>query len=229
MKKNQKKSGRKAKRTTRQQVAAFIFATIVKLSFGQLSVPAKINLARHIINMMTGNAYFPDVNPSLADIAAAADALELAQENRFNGSAAIIIRNIREKELDVLMSDVQAYVEYKAQGNPEIVLSAGMMVRDPKNRIGFLPATEWVRAKNAPDYGDVDLRWKAVRKSTGYRIEGSRNMAEGWPMVWESEKASVRISGLIPGEVYYFRIATLSRAGYDGYSEPIAIRLKLPV
>lgn len=229
MKKNQKKSGRKAKRTPRQQVAVIIFAFIVKLSFSRLTVTQKINLARAIINAMTGNPYFPNPSPSLADVAAATDALELAQEDMPGGPEATVIRNIREQALDVLMSNLQIHVEDVAKGNPEIVVSAGMQVRSPKNPIGILPVPNLVEAKNRQAYGEIDLKWTAVKKSSGYRIEGSRNMEEGWPMVWESEKASIRIVGLIPGEVYWFRVATLSHAGYSGYSEPIAIRLKLPL
>lgn len=232
MKKYKNKKGKGAKRTARRQKkhvvvyqnrtsVHFILAFIVRLGFYLLTPTEKVNRARAIIASMTGNSYFPAPLPTLADLAAAADALELAQQALPGGPDDTEIRNIRERELDEMMSNLQNCVEFIAQGDPEIVLSAGMELRDPRSPIGILPPPETVTAKPGVASGSVRLRWKPVRKSSGYRVEVTTDPAQGWPMVYNVEKASLKIFDLIPGTKYYFRIATLSHAGYEGYS-PVA-------
>ena len=235
MKKRKNKKGGNAKRTVRMPyqgnqksqefpTGVFIMAFIVKLGLHLLSVPQKITLARRVLEYMTGNSNFPSPLPMLADIVAATDALELAQQALPGGPAATEIRNLREKEWDVKMSNLQAYVESIAQGDPEIALSSGMALRDPKKPVGILPAPEWVIVRVGVATGSAKLRWKANRKSSGYRIEATTDPSLGWPMVFQSEKASIKIDGLTPGVKYYFRVATLSRAGYEGYGPVVTIR-----
>jgi hypothetical protein len=180
-----------------------------------------------VIAAMTGNAFFPAPVPTLADVSLAVDALELAQQALPGGPDETEIRDLREQELDVMMSNLQVYVENIAQGDPEIVLSADMETRDAQSPIGILLAPETITAKQGAAEGSVKLRWKVVKKSSGYRIEGTTDPAQGWPMVYQSEKASIQVYSLTPGTKYYFRVATLSHAGYEGYSPVVTIRPSL--
>ncbi|MBL0310414.1 MAG: fibronectin type III domain-containing protein [Bacteroidetes bacterium] len=228
MKKNKNKKGGSAKRTVCQHIAVFIVSFIVKLGFHLLTVPQKIILARRVVEFMNGNPNFAVPSPTLADITTAIDALELAQQALPGGPAATEIRDLREADLDILMSDLQIYVEGEAKGDPEIALSSGMDIRDSKSPIGILNSPETLVAKQGAAEGSVKLKWKAVKKSSGYRIEVSTNPTQGWPMVYQSEKSSIKIYDLTPGTKYYFRVATLSHAGYEGYSPVATLRLSLP-
>lgn len=225
--KTTKKNGVNAKRSAARQLAALIMSFIVKLGFLRLSVEQKIVKARAVVAAMTGNPNFPTPSPTLADVTIAVDALELAQQALPGGPDETEIRDIREQELDVLMSDLQIYVEGIAQGNPEVVLSSGMETRDPKSPVGILSAPAELTIKQGPADGQVKLKWTSVKKNSGYRIEGTTNPAEGWPMVYQSEKARLSIYDLEPGTKYYFRVATLSRAGYEGYSPIATVRINL--
>lgn len=205
-----------------------MMAFIVRLGFLRLTVPQKIVKTRGVVTSMTGNPNFPSPVPSLADVTVAVDALELAEQALPGGPDETEIRDLREQELDMMMSNLQVYVENIAQGDPEIVLSSGMDLRDTQSPIGILPAPETVTAKQGAAEGSVKLRCKVVKKALGYRIEGTTDPAQGWPMVYQSAKASIRIYDLTPGTKYYFRFATLSHAGYEGYSPVVTIRPNLP-
>ena len=203
---------------------SLILAFIVRLGFYLLTPAEKVVRARSIIGSMTGNPYFPAPVPTLADLQTAVDALELAQQALPGGPDDTEIRNLRERELDVMMSNLQNYVEFTAQGDPEMVLSSGMELRDPRSPVGILPPTETVIARPGVASGSVKLKWKPVRKSSGYRVEATEDPSQGWPMVYNVEKASLKIFGLTPGTKYYFRVATLSHAGYEGYSPVASMR-----
>ncbi|MBL0310047.1 MAG: fibronectin type III domain-containing protein [Bacteroidetes bacterium] len=228
MKKTMKK-GKRQERKFQQQFSAFVLLLIIKLELAKLSVGDKIVEAREIVRKMLGNLNFPDPDPSLADVTLAIDALEVAEGAMPGGPEVTIIRDERLAEFNTKMSDLRNYVEFKSKGNREIGASSGMKIRDSYSPVGILSATEWVKARNGASIGSIVLKWKVVNKNSGYRVELSTNPAQGWPIVVEAEKALANISGLIPGEKYYIRIATLSRVGFDGYSEIIAIRLTLPL
>ncbi|MBL0311068.1 MAG: fibronectin type III domain-containing protein [Bacteroidetes bacterium] len=226
--KTQQKNDVSAMRSVGGQLAAFIMSFIVKIGFLKLTVEQKIVRARAVLAAMTGNPNFTTPSPTLADVTTAVDALELAQQNLPGGPDETEIRDIREQELDVLMSNLQIYVEGEAQGNPEIVLSSGMETRNAQSPIGILLAPETAIAKQGADEGSVKLKWKSVKKNSGYRVEGSTDPLLGWPMVYQAEKASLKVFDLVPGTKYYFRVATLSRYGYEGFSPVVTIRVALP-
>ncbi|MBL0310615.1 MAG: fibronectin type III domain-containing protein [Bacteroidetes bacterium] len=222
---------KKAMKKASKEEAAELFAIIlfnVKLNFTNLTPKEQIGKARDIVTKMTGNAFFPDPNPTLADVTTAIDALAVADQAMDRSRAKTIVRNARRLELEQIMQKLQYYVQYTSGGNPEIIITSGMDVNDMKNPLGFLPAPANVRAVNGGLVGTVDLRWDAVAKKTGYRIEVSMNPSEGWPIVMEAAKASATITDLTPGVTYYFRIATLSRAGYNTFSAFCLIRVNLP-
>lgn len=222
---------KKAMKKASKEEAAELFAIIlfnVKLNFTNLTPGQQIIKARDIVTKMTGNPHFPTPNPALADVTIAIDAFAAAEGAMDRSRAKTIVRNARRVELEKIMQKLQYYVQYTSGGNPEIIVTSGMDVNDVRNPLGFLPAPAEVIGKNGGLLGTVDLRWKAIPKKTGYRIEGTTNPSEGWPIVLEAAKASATITDLTPGVTYYFRVATLSHAGYNAFSPFCVIRVNLP-
>lgn len=202
----------------------------MKLSFTTLSPAQQVLKAREIVSKMTGNPHYPTPTPSLADVTIAIDALDVAERAMDGSRAKTIIRNLRRNELEALMTKLQYYVQFASGGDVEIIMTSGMGANDVRTAIGFLPAPEWMKGKDGVELGSLDLRWNAVPKNSGYRVEYTTNPSEGWPIVLESEKASMTITGLTPGVVYYFRIATLSRAGRGNYTPvPFIFRPFVPL
>ncbi|MBL0308264.1 MAG: fibronectin type III domain-containing protein [Bacteroidetes bacterium] len=99
-----------------------------------------------------------------------------------------------------------------------------MEPNNPKTNIGFLPSPTGLVISNTKTLGKLNLKWKKVLKNSGYLVQWTQDLENPvWPGYTESEKTSASVSGLNPGERYFFRVATLSHAGYDGYTAPVAI------
>lgn len=201
---------------------------MVKLNFTKLTPEEQIMKANAIISKITNNPHFPNPEPSMAEMIQSVNEFSVAQRAMNNSKKAKYARDAKRDQLEEKMGLLQDYVQFASKRNPEIIMSSGMDVRDLRQPVGFLPAPVGIKGKNMGLIGNIKLQFKPVPKSSGYRIEGTTNPEEGWPLVMETEKASVLINDLKPGGLYYFRIATLSRAGYDGYSQIFMIRIHLP-
>ncbi len=225
--KEAKRKGLKVVKTGK--IGGMMILYIVKLGFTDLPIDKKISTAKKVTGKMAGNPNFPSPTVPLITVNAAIDALVQAQKAIPGGPKATSLRNTRVKELEYLMRQLQAYVENVAKGDPNIVLSSGMDVRDPKLPLGILAAPDWVNAKNAAEVGHVWLRWKTVKKRLYYHVEWSTdpNLPGEWPNSTVVSKSKALISGLTPGERYYFRIATCSSKGFFGYSKVVTLRVNL--
>lgn len=203
-----------------------IFFFVLKLGLKNKPVSEIITIGRRIVMMMTGNPNFPSPNPTLADTTIALDALEVSQTGMDGARAKTVERNLRLKVVKRLLAQLYAYVENIANGDVMIALSSGFESRSPRNPIGILPAPAGIEAKNTVVEGRVLLKWSKVQKSSGYWIEWTQDVTQSvWPKATTSKKAKVMIDGLVPGERYYFRVATISSEGYEGYSDVITLRI----
>ncbi|MBL0308814.1 MAG: fibronectin type III domain-containing protein [Bacteroidetes bacterium] len=207
-------------------IGIIIIFFVIKLGLKNKSVAEIIILARRIITMMTGNPNFPIPNPTLADLILATDALEAAQTDMDGARSKTVVRNLRLKELKRLLALLYTYVEHISMGDVVIALSSGFEMRATRNPIGILPAPATVEVKNTVVTGKVSLRWKKVEKSSGYWIEWTQDITMSvWPNAKTSKKAKVDIADLTLGERYYFRVATISSEGYEGFSDVITLRI----
>ncbi|MBL0309279.1 MAG: fibronectin type III domain-containing protein [Bacteroidetes bacterium] len=219
----------KRKNTDSKEEIGLMVLCIVKLGFKDLSITKKTSLSDKIVRKMTDNSYFLNPMPTLASVSTAISELRQAQAKLPGSKELTIIRNQKEKALNKKMAQLQAYVEAVADGNPEIVLSSGMNLRDQRSPIGYLPFTEWIKGKDGAEDGSYELRWKVVKKASGYRIEITDELVKGWKRVLITKKASITVRKLKPGVRYNLRIATLSSKGFDGYRTGYAFRPKLPL
>src|SRR5579875_3346479 len=83
-------------------------------------VPALVNDTRGIVKAMTGNPAFPNPTPTLAAITTAADDLQAAATaalTRAKGTVAI--RNEKHTALVQLLVQLKAYIQARADANPE--------------------------------------------------------------------------------------------------------------
>jgi hypothetical protein len=106
------------------------------LKWARLTVSAKVIKARAVTGAMGGSPNFaapnPLPNPQLSDVSDGADALEKAEEAVTDNGGGVKwtkARDNREQELDAMMSQLLTYVNYVANGNSEIILSAAMELK----------------------------------------------------------------------------------------------------
>ncbi|MBL0309062.1 MAG: fibronectin type III domain-containing protein [Bacteroidetes bacterium] len=197
-----------------------IFLFISKLALSDLSVSAKITKARRIVTMSTGNPNVPSPTPTLADITIAVDALAEAEEWMPGTKAQTIERNNREKALDTLLVRYQRYVEFTADGDPGIVLSTGIDIRDANSPVGILEIPSDFSAINTRVKKQVKLKWKPVKKRISYVVEYTIDPIGDGPFFnVECTRAAISLNGLNSDVKYYFRVATISTAGSSGFTE----------
>ncbi len=197
----------------------------VKLGLAEKSEDEKLDLAQTIVTSMTGNANYPSPAPTLAVVSAArTDALnkKLAYE------AALATADLKKSEkdaafayLDTVLTQEAAHVQSVSGGDKVKIESAGMDTRAAATPVGLLPAPTDLLVTDGGTEGRLNLRWKAVRRATSYKIQScSGNTPMNWDDLDTTTRAAFAVNGLTSGTKYWFRVAAVSSAGTGGWSDP---------
>ena len=197
----------------------------ISLGLSKLSVPEKIEKARHIVTAMTGNANFTTPLPTLANVSTAINTLETAY-NAAQGAGPAQTSIMRDKEtiLDNLLSQLANYVEIAANGSEAIVLSSGMQLRGKGGR-----PTSGFTVEDGEHSGELVLHTKSEAR-TSYVWQMSSDPVptsppaanHNWQQIGVSTQAAFIASDLIAGIKYWFRVATVSKDGQSPWSDPIS-------
>ena len=136
----------------------------VKLNLGQKTVLQKIELARHVVTSMTGNANFPGTpNPPFVDVTAAANAAETAVNNAIGGGVEeTAIMHEKERELELLLVALASYVDNIAMGVDTVILSSGFEASKDPEPSGDPAQVTGLEAEPTKTSGQIRLRWKRV-------------------------------------------------------------------
>lgn len=195
----------------------------VKLEFGRLSIPEKIQKARNIVLKMTGNTNFTTPVPALSAITTAIGKLETSHENAMDGGQSKkAAMKVDEKALDVLMAQLAAYVQDASLGDELKILSSGMEVKALPSAPQPLTAPLDARALINGVVGEAQLRWKPVKGAKSYVVERTTtpNDEATWTIFDVSTRGSLHVRGLTSMSVMWFRVAALGAKGRSGFSDP---------
>ena len=191
-------------------------------------VLALIAFGRHVVQCMTGNAWFPAPSPPLSQVEAdldALDAAEIAVKNRAPGAAAA--RDLKRKEVEDDMTGLKAYVHGIVLKNTAaamaIILSAGMSPQQFGLRTK-LP----IQALMGPVPGRVILRAKAVGRRVAYEWEMSSDSGKSWVSLGVTTDANTSVDGLINGTIYMFRVRTTVKKTTSGWTQPVSFMVHDP-
>lgn len=200
----------------------------------------KVGLTRHIVEDMNGNINFSTPNPALADLTAAADALETAvddvEDAREALIAAIDVLDQREAELVNLVTLEGYYVQQVSGGNKAIIESAGMKTQAaseskpaPVAVVNFLMN----EVKNQPLM--IDASWKSMLKEYNVqfyqlRIKVGSVEAGEWIEMTDAttRKARVRFQAPAAGRVWG-QVRAKNAAGFGPWSDPATIVVENPL
>jgi hypothetical protein len=184
-----------------------------------------VTYVHHIAGSLKDNASFANVSPSAAAFQAAAD--KLAADNaaaKGGGPAATAARDAKRAEVELMLNtlvvNVQATVNtagVDAAGAIAMILSTGLSIK--KARVVNKPP---LAARHGKVSGDVRLIARAVAKSAVYFWSYSMDQ-NSWTNVPETMKSGTTISGLTPGQVYYFRFQARTRKGLGDYSDVVKL------
>jgi len=151
-------------------------------------VPALIALAKSMVQAMTGNAAFPNPDPTLATVIQAITDLETAEtaaKARTHG--AVAIRNDKRAALVTLLEQLKAYIQKMADANPDnaaaVIQSAGVNVRKvavhAKRVFGARPGTvsgtvklvtESVARRASYEWQYSTAEWRKLRTRLPWRF-----------------------------------------------------------
>jgi hypothetical protein len=188
-------------------------------------VAAVLVQSEHIVQEMTGNAYFPKPNPSLATIAKLIDALRAAEslaQTRARGTAQA--RNAALSDLLTALHALKAYVQQVADADHEhavaIIESSGFAVKKPTTR-----SKSVFEVRQGHKSGLVRIMVRSVGKRVAYRWQYSEDGAH-WIDLEPTLSAQTTLDSLTPGKTYYFRFAVVTKNGRSDWSEPYSFMVK---
>jgi len=196
----------------------------VKLNLRNLTIPEKVARAQQIVAALTGNSNFPTPHPALAEVTAAAGALETAanaaQAARLEARRRTAARDVKEDELTQLITQLGGYVESVAGGDEALIMSAGLEMRSERTTDSNAPtAPETLTATTGNHEGEVELSWDTVRGARSYVVERSTDpQAASWTQAGVSPRSSLIVEGLESGKRYYFRVAAITLNGQSPWS-----------
>jgi hypothetical protein len=199
----------------------------VNLGLSKLSIPEKIEKAKHFITKMTGNINFPIPLPTLPDVAAAIVALEVACDAaQGGGPLQTTVMRDKEKILDKLLTKLGNYVANTADESVAVILSAGMEVRTKGGKTLIIFSAKESTLPNelilqAPAVKRHAYVWQMAIDSLPGNVDGSTTTGN-WQQVGVSIKAKFIIKNLNSGIKYWFRVATVGREGQNVWSDPIS-------
>lgn len=198
----------------------------IKLGLNRLSIPEKIGLADTVITAMTGNANFPNANPSMADLQTKRNASDNKSKDYDSKKQALDLllteRNNAVAELETALTSEAGYVESTSGGDDAKIQSAGMDIRAQAAPVGPPAQPQNLSATAGDNDGEVDMQWDSARGAKTYEIQTSPDpiTATSWQHRSTVTKSSATIGGLPSGTRCWFRVRAVGSAGSGPWSDP---------
>ena len=193
-----------------------------------LGVPKRtrdlIAFVKAVIAKMTNNPNFTTPTPTLAAVSSALAAYETAETAVQTTKGAKGDRAGKRRDLVAVLKHLRDYVQQICEANTENALaiaeSANMRLQSTPARIkAALTITQGLVS------GSVVCDAKAVARDATYYFCYSMD-EKSWVSVPEGMKSKVTISGLTPGQTYYFRFRALTRKGMSDPSQIVSFLVK---
>jgi hypothetical protein len=169
----------------------------VTYEFTRLRLSLLIAFLRTVILKMTSSEIYPDPDPSLALVAAAADDAEVAMEEASDGDRVkIAVRNEKDAVLREKGSDLGAFVQNRCGNLVSNVLAAGFKVRKTPEAVGQVGAPTDLRLSYTGMPGEFKLRIGKVRGKLNYTIQKSESIDGPYETIATSSSGTVRVDWL---------------------------------
>ena len=199
---------------------------LIKLGWNRKSVPDKLLKGRFIVMQMTANAsVFPNPIPSLAEVQAAHDALHQAAVRACAGGKLLTAAKTEATNTyDRLIAQLAAYVQSISAGSEEIILKAGMEVRQKPSTRPSASQVNKLRAYPSRKQGTILISWTSLGRGYVFQLEMCTEEPDGMTPWTQriSHGSEYEMSGLERGRVYYFRVAGIGTDNVFGpYSQEV--------
>ena len=185
-----------------------------------LSPTMKLNLANHIYNSLEGNSYFTNLYPTPAILLTAITnySQALTKQQKGNKESTAVMKDA----MRVLMRTLKvmaAGVEYLSNDEETIALSSGFFVKVHGVKTYLLLSVKYGIVS-----GSVNLYTKKT-KGACYKWQYSLDPVSdtSWEDAGESTIVKHPLTGLVPGRIYWFRVAVVKGNTREDWGSPISI------
>ena len=178
---------------------------------------------RHVVQMMTNNAWFVSPDPTLQSVTTHLDNLESSEAKARGGAkGTAAARDDDEKLVVADMKAVKAYVGKIMILNPgfeaTIIESAGLhqkaaSKRSKANLAAFL----------GPNLGEIRVEAKAVRRGAAYEWQCSTDGGATWVTLGITTEATTSLLGATAGKTYLFRFRTTRKKTTSEWSPSVSL------
>jgi hypothetical protein len=194
------------------------------INYSRISVEEFILTCRTIIQRMTTNLYFPDPNPTLAEIIMLTDDLEQKDIAAKDGGrlAKTLMRTAR-KLLELKIRSLGLYVDRTSEGNENMMVSSGFSLtkdHNPRTRSSF-----WV--KRSAQYGEIRVGCARIPKSKAYLWQyfiGQMPPEDEklWTLAKTTTQIKTTIDNFSEGDKVWVRCCGVTHEGMTAWREPIS-------
>jgi hypothetical protein len=179
--------------------------------FDSMSGPVLVNTASQIKTAVAGNANFVTPVPALTVLQSAIDAFETELELGKDSTYKSALKNEKRIELIDVLHSLGRYVDFTANGDAVIILSAGYGVTRPHIPKPPVQAVTNLRLKDGPNVGEVALSFDREPSAVSYLYQYSQDpdaVASAWQSQYGTTRKSI-ITNLQSGTAYWFRVVAL--------------------
>ena len=203
----------------------------VKLQLGRRSDDNILGFARENIAATTGNANFVTPIPSAVDFLAVVNDFEAlltaAKNAEMAAKEAMTLKNQARTVLELLFTQRGNYVQTLSLGDPAIIQSAALNVKNLPTPLGTLPPPLGLRVDLNGTVGKMILNWLAVKDAKSYLVQRAivlNGVRGAWELIEAGGKPTLTLNGMTVGTEYAFRVAAIGGNGGMSDWSPEVIR-----
>ena len=198
--------------------------TKITLGFSRLSDDQLEGRALAIVAAMTGNKYFPEPTPAMADLNSSiklfSDALALAKTG---DRAKVAVKNKLRQHLEFLLVSLANYCSHMAKSDRSILASTGFSLNAESNSVKTLATPENFTVQPGNHSGEILLYVNSVTNARTYLfLYGPATMSSDAWFIAVNSQPYFTITGLTRGVTYNFKIGVAGSKGQLLYTNVVA-------
>ena len=200
----------------------------ITLSFNEYTDDSFETKASSILQMLTGNPFFPSPVPPLATLQTLVTAYQAALvDAKTKDIVKVAIKRAARTALEQCLRNLGQYVMWTANGNEEMLVSSGFDVAKTREPVA-LQEPGVVTVSNGISSGRLVASLKRVKGAYSYvyQITSDPTQAEAsWTSMTLAQCSGV-FTNLTPGQKYYIRVGAVGSGTQIAYS-PVSSAIAL--
>ncbi|MCE5332229.1 MAG: fibronectin type III domain-containing protein [Bacteroidales bacterium] len=166
--------------------------------------------AAAVLEKMTNNVYFSDIQSKLDELKAKIKSYDAAlADTGLGGKLSTAIKRECRRNLEICLQEVATYVQLTSKGDDVVISSSGFDMHRKAAKVGMLDQPENVRIIPGNMNGSVWLSCNVVSKALFYVFaycEAPATSDSVWIQITNSRR-KIMIDGLTSGKEYCFKVA----------------------